>query len=141
MKALAVVSILTLSVSFLQAQSIVGRWQLVKHMTCMDDQLEIEDETTAQLLDDMSSMSSRTPQVIEFKENHTGEESLRIIDKRKATGKSPFLYKFDGETIYFLDKKSKTIKSAYSVDQLEADSLVLVNSPRSCDVKVFVRLK
>lgn len=130
-----------LSPIFLCAQSITGSWQQTKETTCMEETMESLDEDFSELKDDMKSMSSRTPQVIEFKDNNTGVESVRIIDTRKSSGKSSFLYKLEKNNLYILDKKSQTIKGAYTVEKLSSDSLILSNSSRPCETRVFVRIK
>ena len=123
------------------AQSIIGRWQLIKQTSCLEDQLGEEDEGIQELLDQKNGMSSSIPQVIEFKEKGLGEESTAILYKKKTANKKSFLYKFDGTTLYILDKKSQTIVSGYTVDKLDSDSLILSNSSQACETKVFVRLK
>lgn len=125
----------------LQAQSIVGTWQLMKQTTCLEDNIAPMDEDVSKLKEEMSGMSSRTPRTIQFKDNNTGEESVRIIDTRRQAGKSNFLYKSDNNSLYILDKKSKTIKATYTIDELSPDSLILSNTSRPCEVKVFVRIR
>lgn len=123
------------------SQSIVGRWQLVKQSNCVEDQLGEEDEETQALIDDMKGMSGATPQVIEFRENRTGQESTKIISKKKSYNSKSFLYRFDENGLYFLDKKSRTIIEGFTVEKLESDSLIISNTQRVCETKVFVRIK
>jgi hypothetical protein len=123
------------------AQSIVGRWQLVKESSCVEDELSPDDAENEELVNDMKSMSGATPQVLEFKENHTGSESTKIISRKKTYNSKGFLYRFDGEGLYFLDKKSKTIIEGFTVERFEADSLIITNSTRVCETKIFVRIK
>jgi hypothetical protein len=124
-----------------QSQTIVGRWQLVKESSCVEDEMSPEDAATEDLINDMKSMSGATPQVIEFKENHSGQESTKIINRKKSYNSKGFLYRFDGEALYFLDKKSKTIIEGFTVEKFESDSLIITNSSRVCETKVFVRIK
>lgn len=123
------------------SQSIVGRWQLVKQSTCVEDQLGEEDEETQALIEDMKGMSGSTPQVIEFRENRTGQESTKIISKKKSYNSKAFLYRYDENGLYFLDKKSRTIIEGFTVEKLESDSLIISNTQRVCETKVFVRIK
>lgn len=123
------------------SQSIVGRWQLVKQSSCVEDQLGEEDEETQALIDDMKGMSGATPQIIEFRENRTGQESTKIISKKKSYNSKSFLYRFDENGLYFLDKKSRTIIEGFTVEKLESDSLIISNTERVCETKVFVRIK
>lgn len=123
------------------SQSIVGQWQLVKQSSCVEDQLGEEDEETQALIDDMKGMSGATPQIIEFRENRTGQESTKIISKKKSYNSKSFLYRFDENGLYFLDKKSRTIIEGFTVEKLESDSLIISNTERVCETKVFVRIK
>lgn len=120
-------------------QTIVGTWQLIRQTTCLDEEMDT-DEETSELVDDMESRSRGTGSVIRFKDNNTGDESLRMIDSRKSSGKQPFLYRFDGEKLYLLDKKSQTIVGSYDVENLTPDSLIFTNATRVCETRVFVRV-
>jgi hypothetical protein len=94
------------------------------------------------MVDDMKSRGSAgSTYVVQFKDNRSGEESTQILFKRTDSGSKSFLYKFDGSTLYILDKRSQTISETYAVEKLEGDSLILSNSTRACDTKVFVRIK
>ena len=123
------------------SQTIVGTWQLMKQSNCMSDQLPV-DEEEEELLQDMSTMAQRDlPLTIEFKSNNTGSENLHTLNSKKESKYKSFLFKFDGDNLYMLDKKSQTISEAYTVDKLSADSLIYSNVSRPCETKVFVRLK
>lgn len=126
---------------FCHSQSIVGRWQLVKQSTCVEEEMGGDDAETQELIEDMKGMSGKTPQVIEFKDNNTGQENTKIINKRKSYNSKSFLYRFDGRELYFLDKKSRTIIEGFTVEKLESDSLIISNSSRVCETKIFVRVK
>ena len=123
------------------SQSIVGTWQLVKQTTCMDDDTELSADGAEELLQDMKKMSGPTAQVLRLKDNNTGDESTKIISKKKSYNSNAFLYKFNGTSVYFLDKKSKTIIEGFTVEKLQADSLIISNSARACETKIFVKLK
>jgi hypothetical protein len=125
---------------FSQAQSIVGRWQLVKQSTCVEDELGEVDADAQALVDDMKSMEGAAPQVLELRDNNTGQESTKIISKKKSYG-SKFLYRYNESGLYFLDKKSQTIIEGYTVEKLEGDSLIISNATRVCETKIFVRIK
>ena len=125
---------------FSQAQSIVGRWQLVKQSTCVEDELGEVDADAQALVDDMKSMAGAAPQVLELRDNNTGQESTKIISKKKSYG-SKFLYRYNESGLYFLDKKSQTIIEGYTVEKLEGDSLIISNATRVCETKIFVRIK
>jgi hypothetical protein len=123
------------------AQSIIGRWQLVKQSDCMESNLTATNDSAQRLVDDMKSMSSPTPQIVTFKEKSAGEESTRILSKKKTTNSKAFLYKFDGESLMVLDKKSQTITDNYLVEKFSTDSLIISNVSRPCETKIFLKLK
>ena len=126
---------------FGQAQSIVGRWQLVKQSSCVDDEMTEADNDTQALVEDMKSMSGAAPQILEFRDNNTGNESTKIISKKKSYNSHSFMYRYNESGLYFLDKKSKTIIEGFMVEKLEADSLIISNASRVCETKIFVRIK
>ena len=141
MKTIACLLVLNALTMVCHAQSIVGRWQLVKESSCVEDEMSPDDVETEELIDDMKSRSGATPQVIEFKDNNSGHESTKIISRKKSYNSKGFLYRFDGEGLYFLDKKSRTIIEGFTVEKLESDSLIITNSTRVCETKIFVRIK
>jgi len=144
MKAILIIAFVSAPVCFAGAQSLVGKWQLVKQTTCIEADLAADeaDEETEDLVNEMKSRSSAgTTSVVQFKDNRSGEESTKILFKRKDYGSKNFLYKVDGSTLYILDKKSQTISESYVIEKLEGDNLILSNSSRACDTKVFVRIK
>lgn len=122
-------------------QSIVGKWQLVKQSNCVEDELEEEEGGVKEMVEDMKGLSGSEPQVIEFKDNNTGSESTKIINKKKSYNSKSFLYRFDKENLYILDKRSRTIIDGFLVEKFDGDSLIISNAARVCDTKVFVRLK
>lgn len=125
----------------LSAQSIVGSWQLVKQTNCIEENVTVDNADTQALVDDMKSMSSATPQVVTFKEKMNGEESTRILTKRKASNTKNFLYKFDGESLMILDKKTQTITDNFLVEKFSSDSLIVSAASRPCETKIFLRVK
>ena len=141
MKTIVLICLIGSSYSLAKAQSIIGEWQLVKESTCLDDQVTGEDGTEAELMTAMKSMSSPTPQIVKFKEKMVGEESTRMLTRKKPDNKTRFLYKFDGERLWILDKRSQTITEAFNVEKISADSLIISSANRPCETKFFVRLK
>jgi len=141
MKTLIPILILFPTYVFCQSQSIVGRWQLMKQSSCVEEEMGEEEGETQELIEDMKGMSGKTPQVIEFKDNNTGQENTKIINKKKSYNSKSFLYRLDGSGLYFLDKKSRTIIEGFTVEKLESDSLIITNSSRVCETKIFVRVK
>src|SRR5689334_5579980 len=104
MKKLILLLVLTGYTLLSQAQSIVGRWQLVKQSNCVEDEMGADDDTQA-LVDDMASMSGAAPQILEFRDNNTGQESTKIISKKKSYNSKSFMYRYNENGLYFLDKK------------------------------------
>lgn len=121
------------------AQSIVGKWQLSRQSTCVDG--EISDEDDDNLAEEMKSMAPPGQQILHLKDNNTMEESTRIINSRKSYNSKALLYKYTGDALYILDKRSKTIIESFTVEQLSADSLIISNTARACDTKVFVKIQ
>lgn len=120
------------------AQSIVGKWQLSKQSMCVEDELG---DDTNELAAEMKSMSPPGRQILHLKDNNTIEESTRIINNRKSYNTKALLYKYTGDALYILDKRSKTIIESFVVEQLSADSLIISNSARACETKVFVKIE
>jgi hypothetical protein len=141
MKALSTVILAAfISLPFVSAaQSLVGTWQLVRHNSCLEEEMD-EDEATGDLLEDIRSRSSGTPSVIEFRDDNSGEESIRLLDTRRSSKRNSFLYRYSDGKIDFLDKKSRLLVGAYDVDRLSADSLVFSEVSRACETRIFVRL-
>lgn len=122
-------------------QSLVGKWQLVKQSNCVEDELDEEEGDVKEMVEDMQGLSGAEPQILEFKDNNTASESTKIINKKKSYNSRSFLYRFDAERLYILDKRSRTIIDAFMVEKFDSDSLIISNAERVCDTKVFVRLK
>jgi hypothetical protein len=123
-----------------QTPAIVGSWQLVKKSTCMDN-ASAQEESAQQLVDEMHSRTSPGAQIVTFRQNSSGEESTRILNSNRSANRNKFFYKFNGEMLLILDKKSQTISDNYSVDKFTADSLILSNSARPCEIKIFLKIK
>jgi len=124
-----------------QSVSIVGHWQLVKQSNCVDEELGEEEAETQELIEDMKGMSGKTPQVLEFRDNNTVHESTKIVSKRKSYNSKSMLYRMNEGGLYFLDKKSRTIIESFTIEKLASDSLIISNSARVCETKIFVRIK
>jgi hypothetical protein len=125
----------------LQAQSIIGNWQLIKDSNCQEETMTAANDSAQELVNDMKSMSSPSAQVVSFKEKQAGEESTRILNRKRGTNNKNFLYRFDGESLMILDKRSRTITENFIVDKFSTDSLVISNASRPCETKIFVRIK
>jgi hypothetical protein len=145
MKTFIALSVLTLTLvtatTQSEAQSILGTWQLVKQSKCIDDEISAGTQAEQELVADMKSQSGAQQQIVRFREKGQGEESTRILTKKKSANSKNFLYKQNGETLLILDKKSQTIAETWSIDKLTTDSLILSNTARSCDIQIFLKIK
>ena len=142
MKTLAIIAIV-LSPLFSIGQSMLGKWQLVKQTTCIENELQEETETGVEdeLVADMKSRDNGGMQVLTFKEKNAVEENTKIINKRKSYNSKSMLYKLSDTTLHILDKKSQTIIDSFTVEKLSGDSLIISNIQRACDTKVFIKIK
>ena len=127
--------------TMLQAQSIIGSWQLVRETNCVEEHITADSDNVQNLTNDMKAMASPMAQVVTFRKKAQGEESTRILTRKKPSNKKSFLYRLDGERLMILDKRSQTITENFMVEQLSADSLIVSSASRPCETKVFVRLK
>jgi hypothetical protein len=123
-----------------QTSNIIGRWQLIKKSNCMEGTFA-QSDSVQDLVDDMHSRTSATAQIISFRENSTAEESTRILNSNRSANQKKFFYKFNGDMLLILDKKTQTISDNYMVDKFTADSLILSNSARPCEIKIFSKIK
>jgi hypothetical protein len=135
--------IIFLSSASLHAQSIIGKWQLVKQSNCLEDDIDAADSGSGveEVLNDMQGMSGATPQVLQFKDKNMAEESTRMISRRKSYNSKSLMYRFSPEALHFLDKKSHTLLESFTVEKFSADSLIISNASRACETKVFIRIK
>ena len=140
-KLLLTVAVLCITSDLLNAQSLLGTWQLVNESTCLESELESDNDSIEPLAQQMKSMSKPAPQIVTFKEKGAGEESTRILNKKKNANQKNFLYKFDGEMLLILDKRSQTLAESFTVDKLDSDSLIISNSARACETKIFIKIK
>jgi hypothetical protein len=121
-----------------EAQSIVGKWQLARQSTCVEEEL---DDANDELTSEMKAMASPGRQILHLKDNNSAEESTKIINSRKSYNSKSLLYKYTGDALYILDKRSQTIIETFTIEQLSADSLIISNSARACETKVFVKIQ
>ena len=123
-----------------QQRSLVGDWQLVSKSTCLQESARSDADGAEDLRADMHSRSPATPQVVSFKSNSTGEESTRILNSGKVANPKKFYYKYNGELLFILDKKSQTISDSYVIDKFTADSLIMSSASRPCETRIFVKI-
>ena len=123
---------------FCKAQSLVGSWQLIKQTTCLE---EPAPNDTSNQKGIVQNLTGQDPIIVRFIDQQNGEESAKILNTRKSSGTKNFMYKFDGSTLYILDKRTRTIAETYDIDSFQGDSLIISNTARACETRVFVKLK
>jgi hypothetical protein len=141
MKAFILIISLASTIIVCEAQSIVGRWQLAKQSNCVESELDEEEASVKEMVEDTEGLSGAEPQIIEFRDNNTGSENTKIINKKKSYNSKSFLYRYNEGSLYILDKKSRTIIDGFTVEKLTNDSLIISNVSRVCETKIFVRLE
>jgi translation initiation factor 6 (eIF-6) len=124
----------------LQAQSVVGTWQLVEEQTCLQVQFE-KSETEKELEQSMGSSKNAVAKLIRFEKKGTGEEGIFSQGNKKGTGMNSFRYNVKGNELRFLDKKSGIITQRFVIDELTESSLKIHNAMKDCEVKIFSRAK
>ena len=117
-----------------QTGNIVGSWQLVKLSTCL------EEAANGSEAGQNAQSASASGQVVTFKDNASGEESSPVLSSARSTNQKRFFYKFDGDMLLILDKKSQTLSDSYMVDKFSSDSLVISNVSRPCETRIFVKI-
>jgi hypothetical protein len=124
----------------LQAQSVVGTWQLVEEQTCLQVQFE-KSETEKELEQSMGSSKNAVAKLIRFDKKETGEEGIFSQGNKKGTGMSSFRYNVKGNELRFLDKKSGIISQRFVIDELTESTLKIHNAMKDCEVRFFSRVK
>jgi hypothetical protein len=138
---LIAISCFTLAPMIGKSQSLLGTWQLVKEISCLEAEMEADSNSNQDLVSEMKQLSSPAPQVVRFKAKGNAEESTRILQSRKSANSKNFLYKYTGASLLILDKKSQTLADSYTVDKLSSDSLIVSNSSKPCHTKIFLKIK
>jgi uncharacterized protein YwbE len=130
-----------MSACLCNAQSIVGTWQLTAEKTCFESNMQIS-ETEKELLPQMGSTSATTvARTIRFDQKGTGEEGIFSVGKKKASGKSTFRYKINGQELLLLDSKSGMMTRGLVIDTLTQSTLKFHTTAKECERKTFIRIK
>jgi translation initiation factor 6 (eIF-6) len=124
----------------LQAQSVVGTWQLVEEQTCLQVQFE-KSETEKELEQSMGSSKNAVAKLIRFEKKGTGEEGIFSQGNKKGAGMNSFRYNVKGNELRFLDKKSGIISQRFVIDELTESTLKIRNAVKDCEVRFFSRVK
>jgi len=124
----------------LQAQSVIGTWQLVDEQTCLQVQFE-KSETEKELEQSMGGSKNAVAKLIRFDKKETGEEGIFSQGNKKGTGMNSFRYNVIGNELRFLDKKSGIITQRFVIDELTESTLKIHNAMKDCEVRFFSRVK
>ena len=124
----------------LQAQSVVGTWQLVEEQTCLQVQFE-KSETEKELEQSMGSSKNAVAKLIRFEKKGTGEEGIFSQGNKKGKGMNSFRYNVRGNELRFLDKKSGIITQRFVIDELTESTLKIHNAMKDCEVRILSRVK
>jgi translation initiation factor 6 (eIF-6) len=124
----------------LQAQSVVGTWQLVEEQTCLQVQFE-KSETEKELEQSMGSSKNAVAKLIRFEKKGTGEEGIFSQGNKKGTGMNSFRYNVRENELRFLDKKSGIITQRFVIDELTESTLKIHNAMKDCEVRILSRVK
>lgn len=126
---------IALSSGLVTAQNppLLGSWQLARHMSCDETQASTDNGK------DAAVQEQTPPRVVTFEKKARAEESSPILNTQRPTRK--FHYRFTGEMLLILDKKTQTITDSYLVEKLTTDSLIVSSRQRPCDTRVFVRMR
>jgi hypothetical protein len=140
MKAI-IILIMSFAFCLAKSQSLVGTWQITKQTNCLEREVSDSLNVDEGVMKEFSSKSTRSPKVMRFNSDNSGEESIKTLDKKKASSVKKFHYKRDGDNIYILDKKSHLITNSLVIETLTSDSLVYFTAGRECEKTFFVRTK
>ncbi len=124
------------------AQTLVGKWQLMKQTSCIESELDNPNqaEDMDELMAELNSRKNRTADVIQFKSNYKGEQSTSILGKRKDVNDKNFIYNVTDKQLDIIDPKSKTIIQSYIIEEITVSEMVVADANRTCDKKYFKKL-
>src|SRR5881628_3274844 len=104
-----ITSVVALSPFFARSQSIEGTWQQTESKTCFQANIK-ESDTEKELESAMHGTSASTvAKLIIFKKDGSGQEGIFSTGRKKGENMNSFKYKFAGQELSFLDKKSGII--------------------------------
>jgi len=127
--------------SLVVGQSIVGDWQVTRQTNCLESEVNETLKTDSAMLEKFFSSTTPTPKVIIFRADNSGEESIKEKTKKRVSSRKKFHYKFDGQNIYILDKKSHLIVVGFVVERLTTDTLIYHPEGKECERTFLIRVK
>jgi hypothetical protein len=123
------------------SQSIQGTWQMTDNKTCFQTNMK-ETETEKELEGMMGGNSaSSVAKLIIFKKDGSGQEGIFSVGKKKGSDMNSFQYKFSGQELNFVDKKSGMITKRFIIDELTETSLKIHDAVKECETKSFTKVK
>ena len=130
-----------LMVSQIQAQSIVGTWQLTDEKTCFQSELK-ESQTEKELLPQMGSTSQTSgTRLFVLDKKGKGKEGVFSSGNRKGKEMAEFMYKLNGQELMLLDSKSGIMIRQLIVDELSETTLRIHDAKKDCEIKILTRIK
>ena len=133
--------VLSFAFCLVKSQSILGAWQITKETNCLEEEVTDTLQAGGEMLKEFNSKSSYSPKIIRFNEDNSGEESIKAMEQKKATSVKKFHYRFDGQSVHILDKKSHLLVDSWIIEKLTTDSLIYYVGGKGCERKFLVRLK
>ncbi len=125
----------------IQAQSIVGTWQLTDEKTCFQSEMK-ESQTEKELLPQMGGESENSvARIFILDKKGKGKEGVFTSGNRKGKEGNSFQYKLNGQELLMLDSKSGIMIRKLIVDELSASTLRLHDATKECEIKTLTRIK
>ncbi len=125
----------------IQAQSLVGTWQLTDEKTCFQSEMK-ESQTEKELLPQMGGDSQNsTARIFILDAKGKGKEGVFTSGNRKGKEVSSFQYKLNGQELLMLDSKSGIMIRQLIIEELSASTLRLHDAKKECEIKTFTRIK
>jgi hypothetical protein len=129
---LFIISVL-LGTSMAQSDPLLGVWELQNHTHCESTKKTLLSESQRQ-------QKNISPYTLVFLKNNQVTETGKIISPQKSYSSKAILFRYDGERIFFLDKRSKTLLEDYTIEKLDETTLVISNSKFPCETRIFKRI-
>ena len=130
-----------LMVSQIQAQSIVGTWQLTEEKTCFQSELK-ESQTEKELVPQMGGTSQTSvTRLFVLDKKGKGKEGVFTSGNRKGKEMAEFKYNITGQELMLLDNKSGIMIRKLIVDELTDTTLRIHDANKDCEIKILTRIR
>ena len=125
----------------IQAQSIVGTWQLTEEKTCFQSEMK-ESETEKELRPQMGGNSQNSvTRLFVLDAKGKGKEGVFTSGNRKGKEMASFNYKVNGTELMLLDTKSGMMTRQLIIDELTSSTLRVHDAKKDCEIKILTRIK